>query len=683
MAISAEKLEAALRASMKENERLRRENSRLTEPIAIVGMACRFPGGVSAPDELWQLVAAGGDAVSGFPTDRGWPDAEYASSGGGFLYDAADFDAGLFGIAPQEATATDPQQRLLLEMSWEAFERAGIDPLSVRGSRTGVFAGLIFHDYGYRFAQPPEGVLGYKYFGSAGSIAVGRVAYHFGLEGPAMSLDAACASSLVSLHLACQALRRDDCSLALAGGVAVMSTPELLEESTRQQGGLAPDGRCKSFSGATDGMGLSEGVAMLLVERLSDAQRHGRRIAGIVRGSAINQAGAGNGFTAPNGPSQQRLIERALADARLAPSDIDAVEGHGTGTTLGDPIEAQALLDTYGRDRPAGRPLWLGSLKSNLGHTQAAGGAGGVIKMVQAMRHGLLPRTLHADPPSPQVDWGDGTVALLTDAVPWPDADRPRRAGVSAFGVNGTAAHVLLEQAPEPEARSGAASAALPWVLSGNTGEALRAQAERLASFVHDHPDVPSADIAYSLATGRAALAHRAAIVASDRAGLLAGLTALAGNREAPQVFRGVVTKPGRVAFGFSGTRRTGESGRELHRTFPAFAAAFDAAPAEFAAEVGLFALLASCGMVAPLSADKAAALAAEGARWPAGSDGSVVIDAGDVLDRDPARGTATALARSYVHGIAVAWRELYTGLDVRHADLPTYPFQHQRFWLE
>ncbi|GAA2404750.1 hypothetical protein GCM10010191_10600 [Actinomadura vinacea] len=682
-AISTEKLEAALRASMKENERLRRENQRLTEPIAIVGMACRFPGGVSSPEDLWRLVAADGDAITGFPVDRGWPDAELATRGGGYLHDAADFDAELFGMSPQEAVATDPQQRLLLETSWEAFERAGIDPTSVRGSRTGIFAGLIFHDYSYRFRTPPEGVLGYTYFGSAGSIAVGRVAYHYGLEGPAMSLDAACASSLVSLHLACQALRRDDCTLALAGGVAVMSTPELLEESTRQQAELAPDGRCRSFAAGADGMGLSEGVAMLLVERLSDARRNGHPVFGVVRGSAINQAGAGNGFTAPNGPSQERLIRRALADARLAPSEVDAVEGHGTGTALGDPIEAQALLATYGRDRPADRPLWLGSLKSNLGHTQAAGGSGGVIKMVQAMRHGLLPRTLHVDEPSPKVEWADGAVELLTEPVPWPETDRPRRAGVSAFGVNGTAAHVLLEQPPEPEPRSGSDGVTVPWLLSANGPEALRAQAEKLLAFVDGNPDVPLADVAFSLATGRAALAHRAAIVAADRKGFLAGLDALAKDRQASEVSRGVAGKPGRAAFAFSGTPRDGEAGRELYRTFPAYAEAFDEAPVWFAAEVGLYALLSSWGVLTALPHDKACELAAEGTRWPSEPDASVVIDAGTVLQQDPAHGLAAPLAELYVHGVRVEWREIFTPLNVRHADLPTYAFQRRRFWLE
>jgi acyl transferase domain-containing protein len=683
MALSTDKLETALRASMKENERLRRKTDRLTEPIAVVGAACRFPGGIATPEDLWRLVDTGGVAISGFPTDRGWPDADLGSTGGGFLHDAADFDPEPFGMSEQEAETADPQHRLLLETSWEAFERAGIDPTSVRGSRTGVFVGQIFHDYGYRFRRPPGGVPGYAYFGSAGSIAVGRIAYQFGLEGPAMALDAACSSSLVALHLACQALKRDDCSLALAGGVAVMSTSELFEESIRQQGELAPDGRCKSFSGAADGMGLGEGVSLLLVERLSDARRNGRPILGVVRGSAVNQAGAGNGFTAPNGPSQERLIRRALDDARLSPSEIDAVEGHGTATSLGDPIEAQALLATYGRDRPADRPLWLGSLKSNIGHTQAAGGGGGVIKMLQAMRYGRLPRTLHVDKPSPQVDWEEGAVELLTESVPWPENDRPRRAGVSAFGVNGTTAHVLLEQPPEPEPRPTGRVDTMPWLVSAHSPQTLRAQVRRLLSFVRDNPEVPLFDVAFSLATGRAALTHRAAVVAADREGFIAGLDALAQGRDAPGLWCGAPTKPTRSVFAFSGTRRDGEAGRELYRVFPAFAEVFDGAPEEFAAELGLFGLLVSWGALPAVPQDKLHVIAAQGGRWPDGPDTGLVIDAGTVLRSDPYRGLGDALSEIYVQGAPTDWRSLFAGAGEYLADLPTYAFQRRRFWLE
>ncbi|MCG8928080.1 type I polyketide synthase [Lentzea sp. CC55] len=779
------------------------------DPIVIVGMGCRFPGDIRSPEDLWRFVAAEADAIGPYPSDRGWDvrdlfagSTEVARTGG-FLHDAPDFDAEFFGVSPREALAMDPQQRLLLEVSWEALEQAGIDPELLRGTDSGVFVGAMAGDYGTRLHESPDAVAGHLLTGVAGSVVSGRIAYVLGLEGPALSIDTACSSSLVALNLAVEALRRGECSLALAGGVTVMSTPGMFAEFSRQRG-LARDGRCKAFSADADGTGWSEGVGVLVVERLSDAVRLGHTVQAVIRGTAVNQDGASNGLSAPNGPSQQRVIRRALTDAGLSVSDVDVVEAHGTGTSLGDPIEAEAIIATYGQDRD--RPLWLGSLKSNLGHTQAAAGVAGVIKMVMAMRHGVLPKTLHVDEPSPHVDWAAGAVELLTGARPWPEG--PRRAAVSSFGISGTNAHVVLEHLPRPDEPE-RHQRQVPFLLGAKTPQALTAQARRLRDHLAEHPELDPADVAFSLATGRSGFDHRAAVLATDAA----GLRELCDGRGARDLAR--TGEPVAFLFTGAGAQRPG-MGRELYTTYPVFAAALDevadefdrhlakplrevvwgedaavldrteyAEPALFALEVALYRLVRSWGVepdyvtghsvgeitaahvagvltlagaaeliaargrsacgtgpvefrrvaerityaapVIPLVSTLTGTLAtAEQLRSPEhwvrhvhdavlfhdgvrylreqgvtrlvelGPDGVLAAVARDCLpgtdqlvlsalrEGEPENDALVlALARLHTAGVAVDWPAFFAGTGARRAELPTYPFQHERFWLD
>ncbi|QKV76544.1 type I polyketide synthase [Amycolatopsis sp. Hca4] len=572
---SYEKVVEALRKSLEEVGTLKKRVDSAREPIAIVGMACRLPGGVTGPDDLWRLVAEGGDAVSGFPADRGWdlenlfdPDPDHAGTSytdrGGFLHDAALFDPAFFGISPREALAMDPQQRLLLEASWEALESVGLDPTSLQGTDVGVFTGAGGSGYGGGLTGPE--MQSFAGTGLASSVASGRVSYVFGFEGPAVTIDTACSSSLVAMHLAAQALRQGDCSMALAGGAMVMSGPDSFVVFSRQRG-LAADGRCKAFASGADGMVLAEGISVLVLERLSVARQRGHQVLAVLRGSAVNQDGASNGLTAPNGPSQQRVIRAALANAGLGPSDVDLVEAHGTGTSLGDPIEAQALLATYGQERET--PLWLGSLKSNIGHTQAAAGVASVIKVVQALRHGVMPATLHVDEPAAQVDWSEGAVELLTERRDWPRGDRPRRAGVSSFGVSGTNVHLIIEEAPaEPAAPEPVAADVVPLVVSARSKGSLSGQADRLTRV-----GAPRGQLAGALVSGRAVLGERAVVVAGSDEEARAGLAALARGEAAPGVVTGTAGKPGKLVWVFpgQGTQWVG-MGRELLETSPVFA---------------------------------------------------------------------------------------------------------------
>jgi acyl transferase domain-containing protein len=578
----------------KAQQQLKDAESGRHEPIAIVGMACRFPGGVRSPEQLWELLSEQRDAISDFPADRGWdlenlydPDPDHHGTtyvnAGGFVHDAGDFDAEFFGLSPEEALAMEPQQRLLLEVAWEAVENAGIDPHTLRGSSTGVYAGVSYHDYASRLRYTPRELMDYLGNGNAASVASGRVAYTLGLTGAAMSLDTACSSSLAAMHLACRSLRQGECGLALAGGSAIMYTPNtfLLSSSSRH---LAPDARCKPFAAASDGMVWGEGAGLVLLERLSDARDNGHRVLGVIRGSAVNQDGASTGMAAPHGPSRQALFREALDDALLSPSDVDVVEGHGTGTAIGDSIEAQAVLSTYGKDRPADRPLWLGSIKPNIGHSQAAAGMAAVIKVVMAMRHDVLPPTLNIDRPTPLVLWKSGAVRLATEPVAWPAGERPRRAGVSAFSISGTNAHLILEEAPAPAeaAEPEPAGGVVSWAVSARGEAALRSQAAALAAHVAADPALSPADVGWSLVTTRSVFEHRAVVVGEHRDDLLAGLAALAAGEPHESVFvsggaPATGKKPGKPGFVLSDPEGAHPgAGKELYDRFPVFAAAFD-----------------------------------------------------------------------------------------------------------
>ncbi|MFF4410835.1 type I polyketide synthase [Streptomyces sp. NPDC001404] len=741
---SPEELVAALRAALKETERLRRANRQLadraTDPIAIVGMDCRLPGNVHSPEQLWDLLAAGGDAVSDFPDDRGWdmaalyhpepghPGRSFVRQGA-FLDHVADFDAEFFGVEPHEALAMDPQQRLLLETSWTAFERAGINPQELQGSSTGVFVGIgyLYYNYGTYFHDNATEFEGYRYLGNATNLASGRISRTFGFEGPAITLDTGCSSSLVALHLACHALRSDECSLALVGGATVMPHPGAFVEFSRypHPSLIAPDGRSKAFSAQADGIGFSEGVAVLLLERLSTALRLQHPVLAVVRGSAVTQDGAREGFQTPRGPSLHRAIESALAAAGLTSDDVDAVEAHGTGTPFGDAVEGEAITSAYGPGHSRTRPLWLGSVKSNIGHTQAAACAASIIKVVLAMQHGVLPRTLHAEEPTPHINWQGSRVQLLTRAQPWPATGRARRAGVCSYGVSGTNGHVILEQAPpttvtrpRPITRDHPDPSPLPWVLSARNERALRDQAQHLITWIETHPALDTVDIAFSLAVCRASFSHRAVLVAHERDDFLTGLATLVHGRDDEALVHGTVVKgklaflipspatPGRRAaphneqvmallqqlgqWGIRPDLFLSETSRPWPlRGTPVLRQAADGwrlegectevrSPRNTSSSTHHGRTLREHGVGTVLS------ISAEGhvtVRGPDGyHDGSAMTPA-RAISLSTADGQVRTLAMLHVRGLSPNWRDFFTGTETQRVSLPTYAFQRRRYW--